>query len=78
MIIFKLKFFNFVNVFLIINLKNFVILLKMMINKEIKMFFSSKIFNFFKDYRFKFLISCLIRMLMVIFGNYNLILLKWI
>lgn len=75
MIIFKLKFFNFVNVFLIINLKNFLILLKMMINKEIKKFFSSKIFNFFKDYRFKFLIS-LIRMLMVIFGNYNLILLK--
>lgn len=76
MIIFKLKFFNFVNVFLIINLKNFVILLKMMINKEIKKFFSSKIFNFFKDYRFKFLISCLIRLLIVIFENYNFILLN--
>lgn len=76
--IFKLKFLNLVNVLLIINLKNPVTLLKMMINKETKKFSSSKIFNFFKDYRFKFLTSCLIRMPTVIFGNHNLILLKWI
>lgn len=50
--IFKLKFLNLVNVLLIINLKNPVTLLKMTINKETKKFSSSKIFNFFKDYRF--------------------------
>lgn len=46
----------------------------MMINKETKKFSSSKIFNFFKDYRFKiFNKMSLLRMPTIIFGNRNLI-----